>query len=97
MWTSVPPARWPLAPSVNAAAPIPSFPRSAASGSPSLSNPLRRLRCAGGAGGGELIVEQRGITNFDGARGQGLTLIHFSAQLEARLTQGNTLHPLKTP
>jgi hypothetical protein len=29
--------------------------------------------------------------------GQGLTLIHFSAQLEPCLTQENTLHTLNTP
>jgi len=28
---------------------------------------------------------------------QGLTLVHFSAQLELCLTQGNTLHTLKHP
>ena len=29
--------------------------------------------------------------------GQGLTLVHFSAQPEPCLTQGNTLHTLNTP
>ena len=28
---------------------------------------------------------------------QGLTLVHFSAQLEPCLTQNNTLHTLNTP
>jgi len=28
---------------------------------------------------------------------QGLTLVHFSAQLEPCLSQGNTLHTLNTP
>jgi hypothetical protein len=31
-----------------------------------------------------------------GAR-QGITLVHFSAQLEPCLSQGNTLHTLNTP
>jgi len=30
-------------------------------------------------------------------RGQGLTLVHFSAQLEPCLTHRNTLHTLNTP
>ena len=32
-----------------------------------------------------------------GDRGQGLTLVHFSAQLEPCLTQENTLHTMHTP
>jgi hypothetical protein len=31
------------------------------------------------------------------ADGQGLTLVHFSAQLESCLTHKNTLHTINTP
>jgi len=43
---------------------------------------------------GEIRLElrRRGAT-----RGQGLTLVHFSAQLEPCLTQSITLHTLNTP
>jgi len=46
-------------------------------------------RGSGGAGGG-------GDEDAMGAW-QGLTLVHFSAQLEPCLTQGNNLHTLNTP
>jgi hypothetical protein len=42
------------------------------------------------------MIEAAGAPLFC-AEGQGLTLVHFSAQLEPCLTNNNTLHTLNTP
>jgi len=51
------------------------------------------------AGGAHLRARAGVAVALRGARGarQGLTLVHFSAQLEPCLTQENTLHTLNTP
>jgi len=45
----------------------------------------------------EQCERQQGQHGEGGAQVQGLTLAHFSAQLEPCLTHKNTLHPLDTP
>ena len=47
--------------------------------------------------GGLADESQRAHLNHVDAGQQGLTLVHFSAQLEPCLTLKNTLHTLKTP
>ena len=49
------------------------------------------IRCAWNRDGVTTISRQRRGTR------QGLTLVHFSAQLEPCLTQETTLHTLNTP
>jgi hypothetical protein len=46
-----------------------------------------------GAGAGQRLVRRAVVEPVD----QGLTLVHFSAQLEPCPSQENTLHTLNTP
>ena len=43
------------------------------------------------------VVETTVIYDFDGDNRQGLTLVHFSAQLQPCLSQESTLHTLDNP
>jgi hypothetical protein len=57
--------------------------------------PVWRVRCEGLRNAVELNGCV-GYVMYHSPDGQGLTLVHFSAQLEPCLTQENTLHTLNT-